>query len=94
MGTTRPLFTEPGPATCWGTQWGKHSPDPEPDGIQHKGPPIPLTQPLCLYLIQMGKQLETVDVKDRGGKETSFHAGHRTEQKDILLSLKLVQAEQ
>ena len=84
MGTTRPLFTEPSPATCWGTQWGKHSPDPEPDGIQHKGPPIPLTQHLCLYLIQMGKQL----------RRTSFHTGHRTEQKDILLSLKLVQAEQ
>lgn len=41
VGTTRPLFTEPSPATCWGTQWGKHSSDPAPDGVGHKGPPIP-----------------------------------------------------
>lgn len=41
VGTSRPLFTEPTPAACWGTQWGKRSSDPAPDGVQHKGPPIP-----------------------------------------------------
>lgn len=52
----------------------------------HKGPPIP-SNPAPLFIPDTdGQTAEEV--------ETSSHAGHRTEQKDILQSLKLVQAEQ